>query len=436
MQTSSKAIVETVPKQKHERPMVHLHLTRRIYVVLLLLLIAPWGLLAALWMAKDLFLSVHASKVSTVAATDGRVTYAVPGPWGTLRCTRIAIEPPTEAVFIKPEDEAPPRWNFTGFTVDKVRQLFAAVGFKPEQVFFLMDRTRVDPATGTPMTSPPPEFVLGMPTETRRQLYYVLASLPENPLQKFAASLLPRYMDEQFEASDLPPAVIADIKRMLYPHGNILLFADSNILLPRMGNARDKIHLIKTLARKNTLLVDLEVNAKSNTDELVHYWGVGGRTKDIDPLLESLRRTPGGAAVDIAHLLPRFVRERIYTFPYSSSQAIDAHRDCHWTSMNFFSTKPDDRYADPDFAYETIRNDYYAISTDSRLGDLVLLLTPKNQLVHSAVFIADDIVFTKNGVMATHPWMFMRTADLLELYEGAFQAEDSLQVMYYRKRAD
>jgi len=416
--------------------MVHLHLTRRIYVVLLLLLIAPWGLLTALWMAKDLFLSVHASKVSVAAAASGRVTYAAPGPWGRLRYTRIAIEPPTEAVFIKPEDEAPPRWCFVGFTMDKLRELFAAVGFKLEQISFLVERTSVEPATGTPIVNPTPEFVLGMAPETRQQLYRVLAAFPENHAQRSLATLRPEYVDERFEDSELPPAIIADIKRMLYPHQNFLLFADSNILLPRMGSTDEKIHLLKTLARKNTLLMNLEINTDSDIDALVRYWGIGGRTKDIDPLLESLRRTPGGASLDISHLLPRFVRERIYTFPYASSSPIEARRDCHWTSLNFFNRKPDDRYGDPAFAYEAIRNEYYAISSGERLGDLMLLVNPKGDLVHSAVYIADNIVFTKNGAQAAHPWMFMKMDDLLELYEGAFQVQGPLQVMYYRKRTD
>ena len=90
------------------------------------------------------------------------MTYAAPGPWGTLRCTRIAIEPPEEEVFVKPENETPPRWWFGGFTMEKLRELFAAAGFKQEQIAFLIGRTSVDPATGTPIVSPTPEFVLGM----------------------------------------------------------------------------------------------------------------------------------------------------------------------------------------------------------------------------------------------------------------------------------
>ncbi|MFA6562115.1 MAG: hypothetical protein WCV00_09445 [Verrucomicrobiia bacterium] len=418
------------------RPMVHLHLTRRVFIVLLLALIAPWVLLAAVWLARDLFLRTQTSKASVQAASSGRVTYAAPGPWGRLRCTRIAIEPPAEAIFVKPEDETPPRWWFVGFTLDKVRELFTAVGFKPEQVSFLIDRTSVDPATGTPVTSPPPEFVMEMPTETRRQLYRALAAFPENPAQRFLATLRPEYVDERFEDSELSPAIIADIKRMMYPHENFLMFADAGILLPRLTNMVDKIHLLKTLARKNTLLVNLEIDDHSDVDALVGYWGVGGRTKDIGPLLESLKRTPGGASVDISHLLPRFVRERIYTFPYTSSAPVELRRDCHWSSLNFFKMKPDDRYGDPAFASDTIRDEYYAISTGERLGDLMLLINPKGEIVHSAVYIAEKIVFTKNGALAAHPWMYMKMEDLLELYEGALQAQGPLQVLYYRKRAE
>jgi hypothetical protein len=341
-----------------------------------------------------------------------------------------------EAVFVKPEDEAPPCWSFVGYTMDKLRELLAAAGFKPEQISFLIERTQVNPATGTLVVSPTPEFVLGMASETRRRLYPMLAAFPENSAQRHLATLRPEYVDERFEGSGLPAPIIADIKRMMYPHENFLLFADANILLPQLTGMADKLRLLKTLARKNTLLVDLEIDANSDVDALVRYWGVGGRTKDIGPLLESLRRTPGGASLDIAHLLPRMARERLYTFPYPGGTPAEARRDCHWTSLNFFNRKPDDRYGDAAFAGETIRNDYYAISTGERLGDLVLLIDPKGDLVHSAVYIADTIIFTKNGAMAAHPWMFMKQDDLLELYEGACQARGPLKVMYYRKRAE
>ncbi len=436
MQADNKSSGDMRGAHPGERPMVHLHMTRRVYILLLLVLVAPWVLLAAAWTGRELLLRVEAARVSARAETDGRGTHAAPGPWGALECVRIAIEPPEEAVFVRPEDEAPPRWFFRGFAMEKLRELFASAGLTLEQISFLVARTTVDPATGTPVVSPTPEFVLEMTPTARQTIYRVLAAFPENPAQRFSCALQPKYLEERFEQSGLSPAIIADIRRMLYPYGNILLFSDTNVLLPRLTDAHEKIHLLKTLTRKNTLLVDLQVNAASNIDELTEYWGVGGRSKDIRPLLESLRRTPGGASLDITHLLPRFARDRLYTFPYSSGPKIEASRDCHWTSLNFFNNPPDDRYADGAFAISTIRDGYYAISTGAHLGDLVLVLTPKDQLVHSAVYVADDIVFTKNGPKAAHPWMLMRIEDVVELFEGAFQAEGPLHVLYYRKRAE
>lgn len=436
MQTNSKPSSEMVVVHTPAQPMVHLHLTRRVFVVLILLLTAPWGLLAAVWMAKDLLLSVQASKVQAAATTSGRVTYAAPGPWGRLRCTRVAIEPPEEAVFVRPQDETPPQWVFAGFTMEKLRELFAAAGFQPDQIAFLIARANVDLATGNITVVPSPEFVMKMAPTTRRQIYRVLAAFPENVPQRSPCALQPKYLEERFEQSGLPADIIADVRRMAYPHEDFLLFADANILLPRMADQRGKIHLLKTLARKNTLLVALEVNAKSNINELTDYWAAGGRSKDVRPLLESLRRTPGGASVDVAHLLPHFARERIYTFPFSSGPKIEARRDCHWTSLNFFNVNLDDRYVDPDFAMTTIREGYYAISTGARLGDLVLLLGPGGQLIHSAVYVADDIAFTKNGAMAAHPWMLMKIGDLLQLFEGAYQTVGQLHVLFYRKRAE
>ncbi len=54
--------------------------------------------------------------------------------------------------------------------------------------------------------------------------------------------------------------------------------------------------------------------------------------------------------------------------------------------------------------------------------------------IHSAVYIADDICFTKNGGTAVHPWMLSTISDLLEQY--SFQVDDGRQltVNYFRSK--
>jgi hypothetical protein len=50
---------------------------------------------------------------------------------------------------------------------------------------------------------------------------------------------------------------------------------------------------------------------------------------------------------------------------------------------------------------------------------------------HSAVDVADDVVFTKNGNNASQPWMLMHIPDLLATYP----ASPALRVVYLRDRS-
>ena len=44
------------------------------------------------------------------------------------------------------------------------------------------------------------------------------------------------------------------------------------------------------------------------------------------------------------------------------------------------------------------------------------LLDKNGNAIHSAVYLADDIVFTKNGNNYTQPWMLMHLKDLIAEY--------------------
>jgi hypothetical protein len=48
-----------------------------------------------------------------------------------------------------------------------------------------------------------------------------------------------------------------------------------------------------------------------------------------------------------------------------------------------------------------------------------LVLNKDGNAIHSVVYLADDIVFTKNGNNYAQPWMLMRLKDVLSDYSGA-----------------
>ena len=54
-----------------------------------------------------------------------------------------------------------------------------------------------------------------------------------------------------------------------------------------------------------------------------------------------------------------------------------------------------------------------------------------NLPIHAAVYIADDVVFTKNGGNDRQPWMLMKWDDLLARYP---QNDPIRPVIFHRKQ--
>ncbi len=106
--------------------------------------------------------------------------------------------------------------------------------------------------------------------------------------------------------------------------------------------------------------------------------------------------------------------------------------DCHWTTFNFSNDTPDNHFNDPAYVVEYIRKNFYQIAAPSIYGDVLLLMNDRNEVKHSAVFLADDIVFTKNGNNYRQPWMLMHIPDLLATYP----ALPPMKPVYIRRKTD
>ena len=124
----------------------------------------------------------------------------------------------------------------------------------------------------------------------------------------------------------------------------------------------------------------------TDIDKLAAYWGniPNVRFTDIRPLMEALKALPEGGDLLLYYLLPKFARDRLYTFPLPP-QPGDPMMDCHWTTFNFSSDTPDNRFNDPEYTIQYIKKNYYQIAAPSQYGDILLLLNDKNQIKHSAV---------------------------------------------------
>ena len=104
--------------------------------------------------------------------------------------------------------------------------------------------------------------------------------------------------------------------------------------------------------------------------------------------------------------------------------------DCHWTALNFFNDTTDDRYQDTAYSSAYVNENFYQIGAATQFGDLIFLRNSSGAIVHSAVHIADDIVFTKNGINYAQPWILMRMNNLTAVYTQ----EKPPEVIYYRRK--
>jgi hypothetical protein len=63
-------------------------------------------------------------------------------------------------------------------------------------------------------------------------------------------------------------------------------------------------------------------------------------------------------------------------------------------------------------------------------GDIILLLDEHGGAIHSGVYLAEDIIFTKNGNNFAQPWMLMHLKDLVAEYT----ADMAPRVVAYRNK--
>jgi len=83
---------------------------------------------------------------------------------------------------------------------------------------------------------------------------------------------------------------------------------------------------------------------------------------------------------------------------------------------------------------QKLDSEYFPVFSDPRYGDLVFLVKPNGDIIHWAVFLADDIVYTKNGGHFTAPWMLAKISDLVDIYSPYVSSDEKLIVAYYRNK--
>ena len=353
------------------------------------------------------------------------------GPWGELETVDIGLDQPLEYVAFEETSARIPTWRFPNTPPAAVRAMMTGCGMSEGQVdAAVAGRRLMFDGAGTVVT-PGEDLVMSLSPNVRGCLYTLLAQWPENTLMRQPYHLSDDDVEPRMTRAGVDPECIRRVRALMYRRGANAYFSDLEVVLAHIPTEDGRLTLLKALSHQNATLASLRLRPGCDIDKILGYWaGVPGvRAKDLRPLLESIRDAQGGGSLNLIFLLPPFARSRLFTFPLPSSEG-EVRGDCHWSALNFFNDPPDDRLKDLEYASALIREAYYPIGRPSRCGDLVFLLDEAGGVIHSAVFLADDLVFTKNGINFGQPWILMRMERLLEVY--TFSGEP--KVLFYRRK--
>lgn len=347
--------------------------------------------------------------------------------WQKWEYTTIKLERPEDTfppMEIKPMDIL---WLFPNKTENDVEQLFKSCNLDPVLEKSLLDKSRWKNEPAGIVVSPTAESVKDLPLEARRKIYSILRKDQSNFFHFNPFRILPGELDEWLANSGLSPENQELFRKVCWREGEYILFFDYQLLEHIITNPAEKRRVARALSQIPALMMNLKVTPQTDVDAVVKYFEKG-RGRDMKSFLESLKRLPEGRSVNVAFFLPPFARLRLYTYPMLTPG--QKPYDCFYSGMNFFNETPDDRFLNSDYIQQVLHKQYYNVGTNYTFGDLLLLLEDGNKAIHMCVYIADNVVFTKNGAQDLQPWILMKIPDMLKIY----QTDKPLQILAYRRK--
>ena len=374
-------------------------------------------------------------KQPTVPVASELGTRLPSGPWGELYRVPFSISAPEELIPLRTIEAGGTHWLLKNFTVSEFAHLLTSTDLPAS-----LENAWLDPAVARVAgrdveLTPTPEMIISLPAKARQIIYRQLAQFPENG--SALAYIHKTCVGERFDGSGVSPQTLALFRTLCSEHGDYLVFGGLPAMLTQLPAYEEKVRFMKALTRQKTMLLRLRLTKDSDVADLSRYWGRGPWAANVRTILESIDQVPGGTFMSLMALLPPQPSSQLYFYPVprpASPNQPAPVRDCHWTSLNFFRTWEDQEPVDPASFVQQISENYYPLSGDPRYGDVLILTRPDGGIVHSAVFIAADVVFTKNGATEIYPWMLSTVPDLLKHY--SFQAPEGqqLSVRYFRSK--
>lgn len=260
---------------------------------------------------------------------------------------------------------------------------------------------------------PDAALLLSLDPAIRGRVYALLRTSPASTYYQYPFHIRADLASHWLGDGDLSTNTQGLLRRLMYPNGRMAFFSDLPFVLSTINSVAERRHLVSSLLIQPSLMVRVEAPTPAELDAATTYWGRGGREPNVRALLHAMTRKQKPATVELALLLPTLARTRLYTYSAPHTQQF---LDCRWTALNFFNEVPDPRWLDETNVTHALLNEFDPAPEPYQLGDMILLRNDEGRIIHSCNYIADTIVFTKNGGDLGQPWVLATLQDIINYY--------------------
>ncbi len=363
---------------------------------------------------------------------DRSVTIGEAGPWGTLEYCELRIEPPTW--YAQSAVEAELRkvtWRFPGFGIRNLGPALAAAGLDGDQVSRLLDGSPVTEGAGGVEIVPPEDLLRSLSPEVRGRVYELLKHDPVEFTYRLPYVLHPGWYEELRTGGEIRSDLVELVQGLTYPRGKVSCFSDMPLALRAAGTRDEQVRLMKVVLRERGLGAWVRLEGTGDFATLREYWSADGRNGSILPLLDAVHAAGADERIDLVHLLPPVPRSLLYTFTNAEMAPGVERPDCFWTAANFFNLDISNRFLDGGTVKRFLTERFSEIEGTPQFGDVVLIVDGDAQRpIHACNYLADGLVYTKNGRSINRPWVIDHLSRVVEGYRNS----GPVSLHFYRQR--
>ena len=363
----------------------------------------------------SLLVAVFLSPIVLLAVHEEPVWKVKPGPWGDLEVRTVYLEAQDTLLAAVAKPNSVTRWVFEQTTETAVRGVLLRCEVPAGVTDRLLDPAR-RVATGNVISLyPSVDDLVALSPASRSALYAELAKSSANEYQRDPVYILGGDLTDWLMDAGLSEEQKDLFRKLVWKRGEALVFSDIQALLTLAKTSAEVLSTFRAVTRVRCLIVELQLPLKGDRNQFIEYWSAGQTDAPRLTFVNAITKRRAQQTVDITHFLPSLMRQRAYTFPEIELGLKGRFPDCHWTSLNFFNITPKEYYLDTRLAAAQLVENYTTVEMPYKYGDVLCFLDGGEGL-HTCVYIADDIVLTKNGDGILAPWALMQIKDVDSIY--------------------